>query len=58
MGTIIKIGTWEPSFEGIMVLSFFNFASDMVISAWLVNRQYSILKINMNIDVYFQQKIG
>ena len=44
IGLMVKMGMWEPSFEGIMFLSFFVFASDMVISALLVKRQYSILK--------------
>lgn len=47
MGMMVKIGMWNPSFEGIMVLSFFVFASDMVISAWLVKRQYSVLQRTM-----------
>lgn len=43
LGIMVKMGLWEPTFEGVMMLSFFVFASDMVISALLVKRQYLML---------------
>jgi len=47
IGLLVKMGRWEPSFEGIMILSFFVFVADMAISALLVRKQYSILQRTM-----------
>lgn len=49
IGLLVKAGEWEPSFVGIMTLSFFVFAADMVLSALLVRRQYSILNRSMEV---------
>lgn len=47
IGLMVKMGIWDPSFGGIMTLSFFVFAIDMIISALLVHRQYDQLSTLM-----------